>query len=61
MEAGAPLFYQARSSYQFVSPVAGTLQAIVRGAKRKILEVVVSADAKGKAVKHKVDTRKNGS
>ena len=57
VEAGAPLFYAKHDPrIQFVSPVAGTLQAIVRGAKRKILEVVVSADAKGKAVKHKVDT-----
>ena len=54
--AGTPLFFAKHDPrIQFVSPVAGTLKAIVRGAKRKILEIVVTADEKGKAVTHKVD------
>ncbi|MFR9602940.1 MAG: Na(+)-translocating NADH-quinone reductase subunit A [Rikenellaceae bacterium] len=46
VDAGAPLFY---SKYDerviFTSPVSGTVSAINRGEKRKILNVVVDADA----------------
>ncbi len=46
VEAGAPLFY---SKYDerviFTSPVSGTVSAINRGEKRKILNIVVDADA----------------
>ncbi len=46
VDAGSPLFY---SKYDervvFTSPVSGTVSAINRGEKRKILNVVVDADA----------------
>lgn len=46
VKAGSPVF---RDKYNeailYVSPVSGTLKAVVRGAKRKILEVVIDVDA----------------
>lgn len=45
--AGDVLFYSKYSeSVKFVSPVSGTLKEIRRGAKRRILEVIVEADGK---------------
>src|SRR5690606_3056748 len=44
--AGDTIFYSKSSeSVKFVSPVSGTIQEIRRGAKRRILEVVINADA----------------
>ncbi len=46
VKAGSPLFYdKARESVKFTSPVSGEVVEIKRGAKRKILEVKVLADA----------------
>ncbi len=46
VEAGAPLFYSKYNERViFTSPVSGTVSAINRGEKRKILNVVVDADA----------------
>jgi len=51
VKAGDPLFYdKERPSVQFTSPVSGEVTEIKRGAKRKILEVVVLAD---KEIKYK--------
>lgn len=53
VEAGAPLLFDKRDSeLKLVSPVAGTVSAIVRGERRKILRVVVTPDnsAEAKAV-----------
>ncbi|MGM0635623.1 MAG: Na(+)-translocating NADH-quinone reductase subunit A [Bacteroidota bacterium] len=45
VKAGDELFYSKYSDQtRFVSPVSGTLKEIVRGAKRKILEIVIEAD-----------------
>lgn len=45
VKAGSVLFYDKyNESIKFVSPVSGELKAIVRGAKRKILEVQILAD-----------------
>lgn len=42
VSAGAPLLYDKRDeAMKLVSPVAGTVEAIVRGERRKILRVVV--------------------
>lgn len=42
VEAGKPVFYDKyNEQIKYVSPVNGTLNAVVRGAKRKILEVVI--------------------
>lgn len=49
--AGTPLFVDKNNaSAQFVSPVSGTVKAIVRGAKRKLLAVVVSANGKNESL-----------
>ncbi len=46
VEAGSPLFYNKENNrIIFTSPVSGTVSAINRGEKRKILNVVVDADA----------------
>lgn len=45
--AGNPLFYDKRlPSAMFTSPVSGSVKAIVRGEKRKILSVIVASDGK---------------
>ena len=55
VQKGTPLFFsKSNPRVHFVSPVAGELTAIVRGAKRKILEVVITADGSGEAVKHEI-------
>jgi Na+-transporting NADH:ubiquinone oxidoreductase subunit A len=54
VQAGTPVFFSKNNPrIQFVSPVAGTLKAIVRGPKRKILEVVIEAQG-DEAVSHTV-------
>ncbi|MFI3281518.1 MAG: Na(+)-translocating NADH-quinone reductase subunit A [Rikenellaceae bacterium] len=46
VEAGSPLFYnKADERIIFTSPVSGTVSAINRGEKRKILNVVVDTDS----------------
>ncbi|MFI3249027.1 MAG: Na(+)-translocating NADH-quinone reductase subunit A [Rikenellaceae bacterium] len=46
VEAGSPLFYNKENSrIIFTSPVSGTVSAVNRGEKRKILNIVVDADA----------------
>ena len=45
VEAGTPIFYnKADERIKFVSPVSGEIAEIVRGAKRKILEIRIIAD-----------------
>ena len=45
VEAGSPLFFdKKRPEILFTSPVSGTVTAVNRGEKRKILSVVVAAD-----------------
>ena len=53
VQAGEPLFYdKAYTSVQFVSPVSGVVKEVVRGAKRRILAVVVESDGNVEAVNH---------
>ena len=55
VEKGTPLFFAKENPrVHFVSPVSGEVTAIVRGAKRKILEVVVTQDDSSAAVKHEI-------
>ena len=55
VQAGQPLFYSKyQDSIQFVSPVSGTVKEIRRGAKRKVLEIMISADKKQQSVLHKL-------
>lgn len=52
---GQPVFFsKSHPEIQFVSPVSGTLTKIVRGAKRRILEIEFESDGIDKAAKHKV-------
>lgn len=47
VKAGTPLFYDKNDDrIKFTSPVSGEIAEIKRGAKRKILEVIVLADNK---------------
>lgn len=55
VEKGTPLFFAKENPrVHFVSPVSGEVTAIVRGAKRKILEVVVTQYDSAAAVKHEI-------
>ena len=45
VKAGEPIFYnKSNESIQFVSPVSGEVTEIIRGEKRRILEVKIQAD-----------------
>ena len=45
VKAGTPIFQDKyRENIKYVSPVSGKIQEVKRGAKRKILEVVIEAD-----------------
>ncbi|MDB4089616.1 Na(+)-translocating NADH-quinone reductase subunit A, partial [Flavobacteriales bacterium] len=45
-KVGTPIFHDKyRESINFVSPVSGEIKEVVRGAKRKILEVIIKADS----------------
>ncbi len=47
VKAGSPLFFDKyRDDIYFTSPVSGTVSSIRRGAKRKLLEVIVEPDGK---------------
>ncbi|MBP5210832.1 MAG: NADH:ubiquinone reductase (Na(+)-transporting) subunit A, partial [Bacteroidales bacterium] len=51
--AGQPLFVdKARQQISFCSPCSGTVEAVVRGDKRKLLGVRVKADAKCEYAQH---------
>ncbi len=60
--AGAPVFADKyRPEILFVSPCSGTVQAIVRGDKRKLLEVRIKADEKNEYLQHeKINLEKAG-
>ena len=47
VKVGEPVFYAKNNDQiKFVSPVSGTIKEIVRGAKRKLLSIKISADQK---------------
>ena len=55
VEKGTPLFFNKNNpEIQFVSPLAGKLTQVLRGAKRKILALVISPEG-DQAVKHKTN------
>lgn len=55
VKKGTPLFFSKNNpKIHFVSPVGGDVTAIVRGAKRKILEVVVTASESQESIKHDI-------
>ena len=53
VKAGEVVFYSKNDeAVKFVSPVSGTIQEIVRGEKRVILEIRIAADAQDVTVEH---------
>lgn len=59
VKAGTPLFYDKNNeAIRFCSPVSGTVKAVVRGEKRKLLAVVVTSD--GTHTSESFDTSKLG-
>jgi Na+-transporting NADH:ubiquinone oxidoreductase subunit A len=51
VQAGSVLFHsKEHPNVKFLSPVSGTVKEVLRGAKRRILAVVVEADGKGDCV-----------
>lgn len=51
VKAGTPLFYDKyRENIKFSSPVSGKVVSLVRGAKRKLLEIIIESDGKGESV-----------
>ena len=60
---GAPVFHSKKDPrILFTSPVSGTVKEVIRGAKRKILKIVIE-EQEGDVVTHKITskplTRKN--
>lgn len=56
---GAPVFHSKKDPrILFVSPVAGTVKEVVRGAKRKILKIVVEQQ-EGDIISHKIPADKS--
>ncbi len=50
VKAGSPLFFDKyRPDIKFSSPVSGEIKSLVRGAKRKLLEIIVESDGKGES------------
>lgn len=51
VQAGSPLFFSKEApAMKFLSPTSGKVKSIVRGAKRRILAVIVESDGKNDAV-----------
>ncbi len=51
VKAGTPLFFDKyRDNIYFTAPVSGKVEAIKRGAKRKLLEIIIESDGKHDAI-----------
>lgn len=51
VKAGTPLFYDKyRDNIVFTAPVSGKVEAIKRGAKRRLMEIVIDSDGKNEAI-----------
>lgn len=54
VKAGSPLFFDKyKPEIKFTSPVSGKVQEIIRGERRKILEVIVESDGKQESLEFK--------
>tara|TARA_B100000686_G_C16805306_1_gene989675 strand:+ start:9527 stop:10882 length:1356 start_codon:yes stop_codon:yes gene_type:complete len=52
---GSPIFFDKNNpNIQFVSPVSGKINQILRGSKRKIESVIVKSDRKKEEIKHNI-------
>ncbi|MDR1169390.1 MAG: Na(+)-translocating NADH-quinone reductase subunit A [Prevotellaceae bacterium] len=55
VKAGTPVFFDKyRPEIQFVSPVGGTVEAIVRGDRRKLLEILIKPDTQNVQEKYTI-------
>ena len=55
IKRGQPIFYsKSNEKIKFVSPSSGTLEKVVRGDRRKILEIIIKTDKKDSVFKHKI-------
>ena len=60
VKAGSPVFFDKyRDSIYYVSPVSGVVKDIVRGAKRRILDVIIEADTEISYLETTVNDVKN--
>ena len=60
VKVGTPLFYSKENpEITIVSPVSGSIKSIIRGAKRKILELIIDSDSKNLKIKHDVTFQEN--
>jgi Na+-transporting NADH:ubiquinone oxidoreductase subunit A len=51
VKAGSPLFFDKyRDNILFTSPVSGKVEGIIRGPKRKLLEIVIETDGQDKSL-----------
>ena len=51
VKAGTPIFYDKyRENIVFTSPVSGKIKAVRRGAKRRLLEIIIDSDKKNEAI-----------
>ncbi len=51
VKAGTPLFFDKyRDNIFFTAPVSGKVEAIKRGAKRKLMEIIIAADGKNETI-----------
>jgi Na+-transporting NADH:ubiquinone oxidoreductase subunit A len=58
VKAGEPIFYSKYDDkVKFAAPVSGVITEVLRGAKRRVLEIKITADGKNEAINHgKVNT-----
>ena len=62
VKKGTPLFFdKGNPEVRFVSPIAGTIKSIVRGERRRVLDVIVQRDEKQDALSFDVPDIKQGS
>ena len=60
VKVGTPIFYSKENpNIKFVSPVSGLISSIVRGAKRKILELIIDSDKKNLKINHDISFERN--
>ena len=60
VKIGTPLFYSKENpDIVIVSPISGSIKSIIRGPKRKILELIIDSDSKNLKIKHDTTFREN--
>ena len=60
VKIGTPLFYSKENpDIKVVSPVSGSIKSIVRGSKRKILELIIDSDNKNLNIKYDTSFEQN--